>query len=200
MELLMEELKDFQSIERPFLVKVFKLLDTKEGNGGKGALYGLKALNIIIKDTLSCTEWTESRMELLLSLLNRIISTALQKEHLLNLKLYDLEKLFSNLANRFLEKKEYMIALDILEFIISRLTVSLRKTTQKNLNLSKGKGCPNSIQLKAQNLMSISFKKQKTIDKNSLIVTVWTNIIRIWILAGGKIDYKVFVLIKILEA
>ena len=199
------EMKDPNVFELSFLVKVYKKLenstrrDTERVKEGAEVIFGLNALNVLIKYTLPSLYKLNKKgkqLEHLFTLLNRIFQVIKEKEHLLNLKLYDYEKLLSNLANRLVEGLQYSPALDILSYTLSRLyeKIPFKKTSAIDalkIKIQDKSSCT-LIQKNAEAGLSVVFKKQsKSVEKISLIVAIWTNIIRIWVLGTEDIDEKV---------
>lgn len=160
-----------------------------------GALFGLKALNVIIKDTLPslyASAVREKQLEFIQTLVNKIMAVVLSKEHLLNLKLYDLEKLLSNLSNRFIEGKEYALAIETLEFIMCRSNarIAFKSKNVQEFKLQNSDNTARNLK-KIDDILSNAVGKVKSIEKISLVVTVWTNTIRILINITQNLDYIV---------
>jgi hypothetical protein len=158
----------------------------------------LPAQRAFVQDNDTTKQWERTQFVHLGRAIAMCLESVENNEHLIQLQPLELEKLISNIVNRFVELNEFERALDlILHVFETRLSASKKLTTkQKPTTAASTAGKKDSkertFESKLLKCLTFASKSQiKSSVKVSLIIVLLTNATRIWIDSNHILEDKV---------
>jgi hypothetical protein len=117
----------------------------------------------------------------------KAIETLEEHEHELGLKPLDMEKAIANLINRFVEVHEHETAVDLILYVLQRLSAPkllLKSSSSKKTKSKLALGAPSGTAFRKKAIKALVFPSKtdiKSVTKVSLVMALLTNSLRCWL-------------------